>query len=165
MAALIFAQLVLGALAAAWRLSPLKLELFVWHKSLGMLILALVLLRLSWRAGHPAPPLPADTAPWERMAARATHALLYALMIALPLTGWVISSAANVPFSVFWLLPLPAIVEPSKETEHLAADAHLVMVVALALLVGLHVAAALRHHFVKRNTVLARMLPGTGGEA
>src|ERR1051326_671770 len=78
-AVLILVQIALGFTAAAWRLSPMKLELFVWHKSTGVLILVLMLARLAWRLGNPSPALPANTPPWERTAAHASHALLYGL--------------------------------------------------------------------------------------
>src|ERR1700688_94111 len=87
MAALILAQIALGLVAANWPLSPLKLNLFVWHKSVGMLILALAVLRIGWSLGNPSPALPGGMAPWERHAAHASHLLLYALMILLPVTG------------------------------------------------------------------------------
>lgn len=161
-AVLIFAQIALGWLAASWRLSPTKLQLFGWHKSVGMLVLALVLLRIAWRLANPSPRLPVGTSVIERIAARASHGLLYGLTIALPLSGWVINSAAAIPFRVFGWFPLPAITAPDKAVEEIAKQAHLVLVSALALLVVLHVAAALRHHFIKRNDVLARMLPGQG---
>src|SRR5712664_2008591 len=86
-AALILAQIALGLMAASWRLSPTKLELFFWHKSTGMLILALVALRLLWRLANPTPALPAGMAAWERTAARLGDVLLYVLMVALPVTG------------------------------------------------------------------------------
>src|SRR5262245_42323109 len=105
MAALILAQFALGIAAVSWRISPTKLELFVWHKSFGMLILALVALRLAWRLANMTPALPAGMPAWESFGARASHALLYALMIALPATGWIINSAANIPFRIFWLVP------------------------------------------------------------
>lgn len=162
MAALILAQIALGLAAAGWHLSPTKLTLFVWHKSTGMLILALALLRLLWRLANPTPALPAATPPWERAAARASHALIYASMIALPVTGWIVNSAANVPLRIFYLVPLPAIVAPDKATEDLAAAAHFWLFTLLGTLLALHAGAALRHHFVKRNDVLARMLPAAG---
>jgi cytochrome b561 len=162
MAALIFAQIALGLTAANWHLSPTKLTLFFWHKSTGMLILALVLARLAWRLANPTPALPADMPAWERAAARASHALLYLAMIAMPLTGWIVNSAANVPLKIFYLVPLPAIVAPDKATEDLAALAHFWLFVALGALLAAHAGAALRHHFVKRNDVLARMLPAAG---
>ena len=161
MAALILAQIALGVMAASWRVSPTKIELFFWHKSTGMLILALVALRLLWRLANPTPELPADMAGWERAAARLSHLLLYALMIALPVTGWIVNSASNVPFRIFWLIPLPAIVAPDKPTADLFERVHGALFTLLALVLVAHIGAALRHHFVKRNTVLVRMLPGT----
>ena len=161
MAALILAQIALGVTAASWRLSPTKLELFFWHKSTGMLILALVALRLLWRLANPTPALPFDMAGWERAAAQLSHGLLYLLMVALPITGWIINSASNVPFRIFWLIPLPAIVAPDKSTADLVTLVHRALAALLTLMLIAHIGAALRHHFVKRNTVLARMLPGT----
>ncbi|VTU28039.1 cytochrome b [Variovorax sp. PBL-E5] len=161
-AALIFVQFALGWLAASWRLSPTKLDLFIWHKSTGMLILTLVVLRLLWRLVTPTPALPADTPAWERAAARASHVLLYLLMITMPLSGWVLNAAAGVPFRIFRLIPLPAIVAPDKQTADLAAAVHFSLFVALAALLVLHIGAALRHHFVKHDDVLRRMLPARG---
>jgi len=160
-ALLILVQIALGFTAAAWRLSPLKLELFVWHKSTGVLILVLMLARLVWRLANPSPMLPAQTPPWERAAAHASHAVLYALALALPLSGWLINSAAGVPFSVFWLVPLPSIVAPDERLEDLAKLVHFSLLVALCLVLAVHIGAALRHHFIKRNEVLIRMLPKT----
>lgn len=159
MAALIFVQIALGLAAASWRLSPAKLNLFFWHKSTGMLILALLALRLLWRLANPTPALPADMPAWERAGARVSHVLLYALMIALPVTGWIISSASNVPFRIFWLIPLPAITAADKAVADLFSTVHGSLVTLLALVLVAHIGAALRHHFVKRNAVLTRMLP------
>src|SRR5712664_382594 len=160
-AALILAQIALGLMAASWRLSPAKLELFFWHKSTGMLILALVALRLLWRLANPAPALPSGMPAWERAAAHLSHGLLYVLMIALPIAGWIVNSASNVPFRIFWLIPLPAIVAPDKPTADLFEVVHGGLFTLFALVLVAHIGAALRHHFVKRNTVLVRMLPGT----
>jgi cytochrome b561 len=159
MAGLIFVQIPLGIMAASWRLSPAKIELFFWHKSTGILILALLALRLAWRLANRTPVMPADTPDWEYGAARASHAILYVLMIALPVTGWIVNSASNVPLRIFWLIPLPAIVAPSKSLAHFAADVHGWLFGMLVLVLVAHIGAALRHHFVKRNVVLARMLP------
>jgi len=161
-AALIVAQVVLGLVAVRWPLSPLKLNLFVWHKSIGIMILALVALRLLSRLASPVPALPPDTPAWEHLAARASHVLLYLVMIGLPVTGWIISSASGIPFRIFWWIPLPAIVAADKQTAELAAFAHYSLFVLLAALLAVHVGAALRHHYVKRNDVLARMLPFMG---
>src|SRR5256885_6705243 len=101
MAALILAQIALGLMAASWRVSPTKLDLFFWHKSNGMLILALVALRILWRLANRAPELPTSMIPWERAAAHLSPFLLYALMIALPLTGRIVTSANHVPLLSF----------------------------------------------------------------
>lgn len=159
-AVLIAVQIALGVMAVSWRLSPTKLELFVWHKSLGLVVLLLVLVRLGVRVAGPTPRLPADTPRWERLAAHASHFLLYALMLALPLSGWVINSAANVPLRVFGLFPLPHITAPDEALADAAAQVHVGLVTALALLIVTHAAAALRHHYGKRNDVLVRMLSG-----
>ncbi len=159
MAALILVQITLGLMAANWPLSSAKLELFFWHKSSGMLILALVALRLAWRLANPTPALPPGMAAWERTAAHLSHFLLYALMIALPVTGWIVSSASNVPFRIFWLIPLPAITAPDKATADLFSSVHGWLVTLLALVLVAHIGAALRHHYVKRDAVLSRMLP------
>lgn len=158
MALLILALLVLGVLAANWPLSPLKLKLFFWHKSLGLLVLLLAGLRLSWRWFDARPAWPADMPEGERRLARLAHAAQYGLMLALPLSGWLINSAADVPFRVFGLWPLPALVSPDEWLKSLAQGAHLVLVLALLALLAAHVAAALRHHR-RGDGVLAAMLP------
>lgn len=158
-AALILVQVGLGIAAVTWRLSPTKLNLFVWHKSTGMLILVLVGLRLLWRLSHAVPALPAATPDWERRAAQASHFLLYVLLIAVPLSGWVVASASGIPFSIFWRIPLPEIAAVDKQVADAAARVHLWLIVAFVALLVVHVGAALRHHFVKRDDVLSRMLP------
>ena len=158
-ALLIFTQFALGWLAVTWQMSPTKLDLFVWHKSTGMLILMLVVLRLVWRGVAPAPPLPAGMPGWERVAAHASHALLYLVMLGMPLTGWIVSSASGVPFKMFRRFPLPAIVGADKHIADLASLAHFSLGVLLAALLVVHIAAALRHHFIQRDNVLLRMLP------
>ena len=160
MAALIVFQLMLGLMAVTWPVSPTKLDLFVWHKSFGVLILTLVALRLLWRLANVTPALPAGMADWERMGARMSHFLLYLLMIALPLTGWIINSAANIPFRIFWLVPLPAIVAPDKGMADLFAQIHGGLALTLVAVLVVHIGAALRHHFIKHDNVLIRMLPG-----
>lgn len=162
-AMLVFVQFGLGWAAVSWRMSPTKLDLFVWHKSIGVLILLLMIARLAWRAVNVAPSLPAGVPPVERFAARLSHVLLYVLLLLMPVTGWIINSAANIPFLIFWQVPLPAIVSPDQALADAAKHVHLALFILLALLVLVHVGAALRHHFVKRNAVLTRMLPGRAG--
>ena len=159
MALLIFVLFALGWVAVGLPLSPLKLKLFYWHKSLGLLALALVALRVFWRLVDPPPPPVGGLALWERGLARWAHLLLYVLMVLMPLSGWLVNSAANFPFKPFGLFSLPHLVQPDKALQADFQRVHLIGFWLLAGLLVLHVAAALRHHFVKRNPVLRRMLP------
>jgi len=162
MALLILVLMILGWTAVNWPLSPTKIDLFVWHKSLGILALVLVLARILWRLGNPRP-VPDLPAGEQRMASLA-HVLLYGLMIAMPLSGWVIHSAADIfPLKLLGLVTLPAIVEPDKNLRHIAETVHLTLFWLLAGLLILHIGAALRHHFIKQNDVLRKMLPALPG--
>ncbi len=158
-ALLIFAQIVLGWYAVHWPLTPTKIDLFVWHKSIGMLTLVLVVLRLLWRAGHPRPPYPAHMKSWEKRLAGSAHGLLYALLVAMPVSGWMLNAAANVPVRLFWAVPLPPLIGPDRALVPVLATSHVLMGWALSALIVLHVAAALHHHFVRRDRMLVRMLP------
>jgi cytochrome b561 len=141
-AVLILVQFALGWAAVSWRLSPTKLHLFVWHKSLGIVILLLVLVRLVWRLLNLTPTLPREMPAWERGAARLSHGLLYVLMIALPLSGWITQSAAGVPFRIFWRIPLPALVAPDKHLAAHGASLHFSLGLVFTALIVLHIAAA-----------------------
>ncbi|MBX3591697.1 MAG: cytochrome b [Burkholderiaceae bacterium] len=158
-ALLVFVQIPLGWLASTWELSPAKLGLFAWHKSLGILVLALMVLRIVWRTTHRPPPWPLAMGRGERRAARLTHASLYLLLVLLPLTGWIVNDAAGVPFSIFRLVPLPSFVGPDEAVADAVARVHHGLSLALVALLVLHVGAALRHQFVLRDGVLERMLP------
>jgi cytochrome b561 len=161
MALLIFTLFVLGWTAELMPRSPAKIQVFVWHKSFGILALSLVAIRLLWKLANPRPPEPAGD-PWEHFAARTAHFLLYVLMFAMPISGWIVNSTANVPLKVFGLFMLPNITGPNEELNELAEDAHLIMFWIMAATIVAHVGGALRHHVVKRNNVLTRMLPGAG---
>ncbi len=160
MLALIVMQVALGWAAELWRLSPTKLDLFIWHKSTGILLLLLALIRIAWRIVNPSPRAPAKLSGWERVAASASHIALYILIVAIPVSGWVVNSAANIPLNVFWLFALPDITAPSKSLAELAARVHFGLYVTLSILLCLHIGAALWHHFVRRDDVLVRLLPG-----
>ena len=160
-AALIAVQVALGLVGVALPLSMAKLATLARHKSLGITILALVLIRLLWRLSQPAPALPANLKPYERRLARLTHASLYGLLIALPLTGWIMSSARGFPVSWFNLFQLPNLVTRSVPLYHAMIRVHIALAVALGLILALHVAAAIKHHFVLKDDTLRRMLPGT----
>lgn len=155
-AVLILIQIPLGFYAEEIKLSPLKLDLFVWHKSLGMLILLLAIERLLWRITGTIPKT-ADASSLQRRLAQLAHATLYVLMIALPISGWIISSAANIPTKLFWLIELPAITGPDEALKSLAAEAHKVCVFLLIAILVAHIGAALRHHFIMRDSILKRM--------
>lgn len=148
----------------AWRIQQLGLgrqrfDLVNEHKSIGLTILALVLLRLVWRYISPPPPFPASMPLWERQAAAIIHGLLYALLLALPLVGWAMSSAAGYGASWFGLVHLPDLVAQDQDLMDRLQWLHAVLAWTLVLLVAGHVLAALRHQFVKKDDVLRRMLP------
>jgi cytochrome b561 len=155
-AALILIQIPLGYYAEELKLSPLKLDLFVWHKSIGMLILLLAIERLLWRITGTIPKMP-NTDPIQRRLAQLAHFLLYGLMFALPLSGWIITSAANIPTKLFWLIELPAITGPDPALKSLAAEVHEICVAMLIIILVVHIGAALRHHFMLRDSTLKRM--------
>jgi len=136
--------------------SPARLKLYNWHKWAGVTILALSALRLLWRLTHrpPAdPPMPA----WQARAAHATHALLYLAFFAVPLSGWAMSSAKGFPIVWFGVLPLPDFVPKDHDLGELLEGVHQALAFALAALVLGHVAAALKHQFIDRDGLLARM--------
>lgn len=160
MAFLIILQLGLGTVAAKMAVSPDKLHLLVWHKSIGITILMLLLLRLVWRFYNLVPLDPVTSAPWERRASKLSHGALYLLMLMTPVSGWIMNSAKNFPLKLFWIVPWPNIVKPDKQLGELANDVHKTLVILLSVLVVLHVLAALRHHFSKHDGLLLRMLSG-----
>jgi len=159
-AALILAQFVVGSVAEEMKLTPAKLDLFVWHKSIGVTVLVLALLRLAWRFGNPPPVMPAGTPDWERRLAASAHWALYALIFAVPLSGWWVSDASRVPFKAFFFLPMPDFIETDRVLQETAAEVHEVLTMTLLIVVIVHIAAALRHHFLLHDDVLRRMLTG-----
>jgi cytochrome b561 len=158
-ALMILCSATLGLYMVDLQLSPTKLKLYSWHKWLGVTIFLVAAVRLVWRLTHPAPDLPATVPSWQRRAAALTHALLYLLLFVIPLSGWLMSSALGVQVVYFGVLPLPDLVEKDKALGEQLKLAHLALNVTLLTLVVLHVAAALKHHFLDRDEVLHRMLP------
>lgn len=159
-AALILVQFIIGSIAEDMKLTPAKLDLFVWHKSIGVTVLVLALLRLLWRLGNPPPVAPAGTASWERRLAAAAHWVLYALIFAVPLSGWWVSDASRVPFKAFFSVPMPDFIATDRAVQEAAAEVHEALTMTLLVVVIVHVAAALRHHFLLHDDVLRRMLKG-----
>lgn len=156
---LIAGMLAVGFIMAAMPLGPAKISLIGTHKSIGVLILLLVFLRLLWRAASVAPTPSAALSRALQAAARATHAALYALMILMPLSGWLMSSAAGFPVSFFGWFTLPDLIGPDKAWRDALRTTHFWLAWALIALAALHIAAALYHHFVLRDDTLRRMLP------
>lgn len=162
-AALIIAALALGFYIEDLPRGPEKTDLIQWHKAGGTLILALVVARLAWRAGHKPPALPEALPAWQQAAARFAHWGLYALMLAQPINGWLMSNAFGYPVKLLGLVPLPTLLEKNQELADLLKEGHGVIGTALAILVAGHAVAALKHHFLDRDAVLLRMLPKRGG--
>ncbi|OJW77842.1 MAG: cytochrome b [Thiobacillus sp. 65-1402] len=156
-ALLIFVAFPLGVYMHELPLSPGKLKLYSYHKWIGITLLMLVALRVTWRLTHTPPPLPADMAAWQRRASQAVHGLLYLLMIAIPLSGWLMSSAKGFPTVWFGVLPLPDLVEKNRELGDFLAGVHQALNFTLLALVIMHVGAALQHHFIERRPFLQRM--------
>lgn len=158
-AGLVLAGFAVGTYAVGLEVSPAKLKLYSWHKWIGITILLLMLARLAWRLWHSPPALPAAMPRWEQRMAATVHGLLYLLLFALPLSGWLMSSAAGFPVVYLGVLPLPDLVGKDKALAETLKTVHDWLNNGLFLLITLHVAAALKHHFRDRDTVLARMLP------
>jgi cytochrome b561 len=159
-AAAIFATFPLGLYMADLPLSPRKLTLVSYHKWIGVTVLALMSLRLAWRLTHRPPPLPLTMPAWQRRAATLAHWMLYVLLLAIPLSGWLYSSAVGVPTVYLGLWQLPDLVGKDKALAEALKLAHKSLNFTLLALVVVHVAAAIKHHFVDRDRLLARMLPG-----
>ena len=144
--------------------SPQRLKLYNWHKWAGVSILALSLLRLAWRLVHRPPQLPAQVKKamprWQQLAHHGAHHLLYLLFFAVPLLGWAYSSAAGFPIVFLGLWQLPDFVAASPDLADALKPLHKLSAFAMAALVLVHVAAALKHHFIDRDGLLLRMLPG-----
>ena len=158
-AAVILVTFALGIYMHELELSPTKLRLYSYHKWIGVTIFLLVLFRLAWRLTHRPPPPPAGMPAWQHRAAAAAHALLYLLTLAIPLSGWLMSSASGFQVVYLGLLPIPDLVAKDKVLADQLKDLHYVLNILMFAVVVLHVAAALKHHIRDRDDVLSRMLP------
>lgn len=170
------AAAIIGLLAAGWWMTDaIKVPetqgwafvTYQFHKSLGLTVLVLSVVRLGWRLWHPPPPLPVGMSSFERLAARVSHTAFYVLMIGMPLLGWAMVSASplglpTIVFNAFeWPhIPFLANLEDKKPVAEAFKSAHAAGGLVLAGLVVLHIGAALKHHFKDRDSVLSRMVPG-----
>jgi cytochrome b561 len=155
---LIVANLFLGLSMVPMPISPAKLQWYIVHKSIGTTVFLLTGARLAWRLVHGVP-APVPMPEWQRRAARAVHALLYAVLFAIPVSGWLYSSSTGVQVVYLGAFPLPDLVAKDRELAAGLKLVHVALTRVLMVLIVVHVAAALRHHFVGRDGVLARMLP------
>ncbi len=155
---LLIVQVTLAKIAAGLPLGLDRLALLARHKSFGITILALAVIRLGWRLYDRPPPLP-PMPRWQLVAARVNHAALYILLFAMPITGWIMSSASNYPVSWFGLVQLPDLAAPDRALKELLKLVHKSLSYGLFALVGLHLAGALKHQLVDRDGLLFRMLP------
>lgn len=157
-AVLIASAFALGAYMITLAFSPFKLQLFSYHKWVGVTVFLLALIRLGWRSFNAPPPLPEKMPSWEHAAARASHWVLYALMLAVPLTGWLMSSAHGFQTVFLGVFPIPDLVGKDKALAGRLELVHFAMNKALLAAIAVHVMAALKHHFIDRDDVLRRML-------
>jgi cytochrome b561 len=162
-ALLIVCGFSLGLSMVGLPISRQKLQWYAWHKWIGITIWLLTCARLAWRLGHPAPappPMPA----WQRRAAAVSHVLLYVLLLSIPVSGWLYSSATGVQVVYLGLVPLPDLVPRDRALGRVLQTVHETLNFTLLAVVCLHVAAAVKHHFVDCDTVLTRMLPARTGK-
>lgn len=136
-----------------------KLSITTQHKSLGMLVLLLVLARIGWKLVNRGKPVPVAMPPWQRISAAAGHGLLYLLILLQPISGWAMSSAANYPVTLFGWFQFPALVAPNHDLHEGLEEVHEVLFYAMVVVAVVHAAAALYHHFLLKDDTLRRMLP------
>ncbi|MGV0952843.1 MAG: cytochrome b [Fluviibacter sp.] len=159
MAWLIIAVYFLGLSIDALPVGPDRIQVVGWHKWLGVTIAFLWGFRVLWRAGHRPPALPASSPAWQNAASHLVHVALYLLMIAIPVSGWLMSSAKGYTTNFFGLFDLPNLLMKDKELGHTLKEVHEVLANSLMALVGLHIAAALKHQLVDKDNLLGRMRP------
>jgi cytochrome b561 len=165
----ILAAVIIGMLAYGWWMNHLapRADRFFYrsiHADIGYVVLVLMVLRLIWRILNPEPALPSDTPRWQRVAAHVSHWALYIVTIAVATLGWAHSGAHKPDYSSwFGLFHVPQITSPDKAVADFYEDRHIQFAYVLMALVAIHFAAALWHHFVKRDRVTARMIDGEPG--
>ncbi len=154
-------QIPLGLYMTDLPLGADKLEKYSLHKSVGMLIFVIAIARLAWAQISKRPPLPSTTPFYEKALVKVLQAILYLVVCLMPLSGWIMSSAAGFPVSIFGLFSLPGLIEPNKELVEGFIQMHEVQGWILFGAFGLHFAGALRHHFLLKDDTLKNMLPGS----
>lgn len=156
MAVLMIGLLAVGLYMVNLPISLEKLKLYGWHKEYGFLVLALAICRMLWRLVNITPVLLLPW--WELLAARMMHLAFYGFMLVMPLSGWLITSAAGLPVSFFGLFTLPDIIAPNEDLRILFQWVHQWLGYALIAAIIVHVSAALKHHFINKDNILRRMI-------
>jgi cytochrome b561 len=159
-AVLVLIMAPIGIAMANADLGQAEDTLYHLHRSIGMLLLPIVLIRLIYRLRHPPPPLPDDIPASQQITAHTTHWTLYALLIVQPIVGWIATSAYRAPILFFWLFEVPPIWPVDQSFSERAFALHRWIGIAIAALVCAHIAAALFHHFIRKDRVLMRMVTG-----
>lgn len=159
MALIVMGLVLLGVYMEPLDFSPFKLSLYDWHKSFGTLVLFLVAARFLWRFTGKMPEAIDTHKGWEKFSAHIAHYILYLLMLLLPLTGWLMSSAGDFSHSFFGLFEMPDLVSKDRETFRFMRQAHEVLVYALLVVLVLHIAGAVKHHVMDKDITFKRMLP------
>lgn len=162
MAGLVFSALFMGWTMTGMEISPSRVKVYNYHKWIGVTVLTLAIMRIVWRLTHRVPPLPVMPR-WQRIAAHAGHGLLYLLLLAVPVAGWIFSNASGYPVVYLGKLPLPDLVERNRELAQVWLQVHETLAITLAVLVTVHVLAAVQHQFIARDNTLRRMLTWRSG--
>ena len=161
----LIAVLIVSAFTLGWIMtdipgfSPTKLRYFAWHKWLGVTVLGFAALRALWRLFNKPPAPPAGLPAWQHMAAEAMHMLLYVFIFAVPVSGYLFTLSAGIPVVYLNLFKLPVFMDANPEWKPVLREIHYWLNMSMAAAVALHVAAALKHHFIDRDNILKRMLP------
>ncbi len=162
---LIIGMIAVGLIMANMENSPDRFKLIALHKEFGVVVLILACMRLGWKILDVSPLFPESMDKISRLGAKLVHSMLYILMFAMPITGWLMSSAAGFQVSFFGLFLLPNIASADKEFGHSMAELHEILAWILIALITLHVLAALLHHFYYKDNILLRMLPNFKGKS
>jgi cytochrome b561 len=160
----VMAVLIIGLIALGWYMvgltyyDPLYHDTLTWHRSLGVIVMVLIVVRLGWMLVDRRSKASASLTPFEAIASRIVHGVLIVLMVVMPVSGYLISTEAGDPVSVFGLVSVPAVIDVSDQLRDLATAIHYYSVYGAAILVALHAVAALKHHLVDRDETLRRMI-------
>jgi cytochrome b561 len=163
--ALLLVIIPMGLVMGELPRGTLQNTFFITHESLGLTVLALTLARVLWRLGHPPPPPSRDLGQFERVVSGGVHVLLYAILIIMPVTGYLFVTLSDIDLSYFGVVHVPALTEPDKPLGKTFGAVHATLQWAIYALAAMHISAALHHYFFRHNDVLARMLPGLRGRA